>query len=135
LSSINPEDLTDELIEVIAQEERICNHLHIPAQSGSTSVLRRMGRKYTADYFISRVVKLREFDPFFSITTDIMVGFPGETEEEFKETLDFIKTVEFSKVHTFRYSQRPNTPAARFENQIPGNIKKERAEILNKACR
>jgi threonylcarbamoyladenosine tRNA methylthiotransferase MtaB len=132
LSSINPEDLTDELIEVIAQEERICNHLHIPAQSGSTSVLRRMGRKYTADYFISRVAKLREFDPFFSITTDIMVGFPGETEEEFKETLDFIKTVEFSKVHTFRYSQRPNTPAARFENQIPGNIKKERAEILIK---
>ncbi|AMW32764.1 threonylcarbamoyladenosine tRNA methylthiotransferase MtaB [Fervidobacterium changbaicum] len=132
LSSINPEDLTDELIKVITQEERICNHLHIPAQSGSTSVLRRMGRNYSAEYFIERVNKLRQIDPFFSITTDIMVGFPGETEEEFKETLDFVRTIQFSKVHTFRYSQRPNTPAARFENQVPGNVKKDRAEILIK---
>jgi len=130
LSSINPEDLTDELIEAIKNEERICNHLHIPAQSGSTSVLRRMGRNYTAEDFISKVDKLRSFDPLFSISTDIMVGFPGESELEFNETLEFVKAVQFSKVHTFRYSQRPNTVAARFDNQVPGNIKKERAEIL-----
>ncbi len=130
LSSINPEDLTDELIEIIKNEDRICNHLHIPAQSGSSSVLRRMGRNYTAEYFLSRVQKLREFDPVFSISTDIMVGFPGESELEFNETLEFVRQAQFSKVHTFRYSQRPNTAAARFENQVPGNIKKERAEQL-----
>ncbi|MEJ5258499.1 MAG: tRNA (N(6)-L-threonylcarbamoyladenosine(37)-C(2))-methylthiotransferase MtaB [Fervidobacterium sp.] len=132
LSSINPEDITDELIDVIKSEERICNHLHIPIQSGSSTVLRRMGRGYTAEQFVEKVNKLRAFDPLFSITTDIMVGFPGETEKEFAETLEVVEKVKFSKVHTFRYSQRPNTPASRLENQIPGNIKKERAEILIK---
>jgi len=135
LSSINPEDLNDELIEVIRNENRICNHLHIPIQSGSNSVLRRMGRTYDAEQFMENVNKLREVDSLFSITTDIMVGFPGETEEEFKETLELVTRAQFSKVHTFRFSARPGTRAAEFENQIPGNIKKERAELLIRHAR
>ncbi|MGC8820379.1 MAG: tRNA (N(6)-L-threonylcarbamoyladenosine(37)-C(2))-methylthiotransferase MtaB [Fervidobacterium sp.] len=132
LSSINPDDLTDELIHVITESDKICNHLHIPIQSGSTTVLKRMGRNYTVDYILDLVGKLRAIDPLFSITTDIMVGFPGESDDEFEETLDTVGNVLFSKVHAFRYSERPGTRAAQMENKIPGNIKKERVEILIK---
>uniref|UniRef100_A0A7C5VKT6 tRNA (N(6)-L-threonylcarbamoyladenosine(37)-C(2))-methylthiotransferase MtaB n=1 Tax=Fervidobacterium thailandense TaxID=1008305 RepID=A0A7C5VKT6_9BACT len=132
LSSINPEDVTDELIELINNTDKICNHLHIPIQSGSDAVLRRMGRNYSTHDLMRLFEKLRKLDENFSISTDIIVGFPGESNEDFEETLKLVSEVEFSRVHTFRYSQRPNTRAAEFENQIPGNIRKERAEILIK---
>ncbi|MCX7654501.1 MAG: tRNA (N(6)-L-threonylcarbamoyladenosine(37)-C(2))-methylthiotransferase MtaB [Fervidobacterium sp.] len=132
LSSINPEDIDDLLISVILESDKICNHLHIPLQSGSTSVLKRMGRNYTSEYFLNIVEKLRSVDPLFSITTDIMVGFPAETDEEFQKTLDIITKAEFSKVHAFRYSERPGTKAAQMEKKVPGNIKKERIDILIK---
>ncbi len=130
LSSINPEDLDEELINIIFENDKICNHLHIPIQSGSTSVLKRMGRNYTADYLLSLVEKLRTFDPLFSITTDIMVGFPGESEQEFEETIDLVSKLEFSKVHAFRFSERPGTKAAQMDRKVPGNIKKDRVEKL-----
>ncbi|HOQ39721.1 MAG TPA: tRNA (N(6)-L-threonylcarbamoyladenosine(37)-C(2))-methylthiotransferase MtaB [Fervidobacterium sp.] len=135
LSSINPEDLTDELIKIIGNEERICSHLHIPLQSGSTTVLKRMGRNYSVEEFMEKIEKLRALDPLFSITTDIMVGFPGESEGEFEETLELVKNAEFSKVHTFRFSERSGTRAAEFEDQISGNVRKERAELLIKYAR
>ncbi|HOJ93966.1 tRNA (N(6)-L-threonylcarbamoyladenosine(37)-C(2))-methylthiotransferase MtaB [Fervidobacterium sp. 2310opik-2] len=130
LSSINPEDLDDELINIILENDKICNHLHIPIQSGSTSVLKRMGRNYTADYLLGLVEKLRAADPLFSITTDIMVGFPGESEQEFQETIDLVSKLEFSKVHAFRFSERPGTRAAQMDRKVPGNVKKDRVEML-----
>lgn len=135
LSSINPEDVTDTLIEFIKSSPRICNHLHIPIQSGSNEVLRRMGRKYDVEKLRRIVGKLREFDEHFSITTDIIVGFPGESERNFEETLSLIEELKFSRVHAFRFSPRPGTRAAELEEQVPGNVKKTRAEILIKHAR
>lgn len=132
LSSINPEDIDDKLISVILESDKICNHLHIPLQSGSTTVLRRMGRNYTSDQFLDIIRKFRSVDPLFSFTTDIMVGFPGETDEEFSDTITMVTQAEFSKVHAFRFSERPGTRAAQMEKKVPGNIKKERVDILIK---
>ncbi|MFN6991620.1 MAG: tRNA (N(6)-L-threonylcarbamoyladenosine(37)-C(2))-methylthiotransferase MtaB [Fervidobacterium sp.] len=132
LSSINPEDIDDRLIKTILENEKICNHLHIPLQSGSNAVLRKMGRNYTAKDFLDVVYKLRGGDHLFSFTTDIIVGFPGEGEKEFRETIDIVTEVGFSKVHTFRYSERPNTKASQLGEKVPGNIKKQRAEQLIK---
>ncbi|ABR30538.1 radical SAM protein [Thermosipho melanesiensis] len=132
LSSINPEDINDELIKFIVNEEKVCNHLHVPLQSGSTKILEKMRRNYTQSDFLNLAYKLRKEDINFSITTDIMVGFPGETQEDFEETLKVVKEVMFSKVHTFRYSDRPNTLAYKMENKVPGNVKKERAIELDK---
>lgn len=132
LSSINPEDIDDKLISVILESDKICNHLHIPLQSGSTTVLRRMGRNYTSDQFLDIIRKFRSVDPLFSFTTDIMVGFPGETDEEFSDTINMVTQAEFSKVHAFRFSERPGTRAAQMERKVPGNIKKERVDILIK---
>lgn len=132
LSSINPEDIDDRLISVILESDKICNHLHIPLQSGSTSVLKRMGRNYTSEQFLEIIRKFRNVDPLFSFTTDIMVGFPGETVEEFTDTINMVTEAEFSKVHAFRFSERPGTRAAQMEKKVPGNIKKERVDILIK---
>ncbi|ACJ75373.1 Fe-S oxidoreductase [Thermosipho africanus H17ap60334] len=132
LSSINPEDLDEELISLIGAEEKICNHLHIPLQSGSTDVLKNMRRNYTQDDYLRVVDSIRKVDPNFSITTDIMVGFPGESEKDFEETLKVVREVLFSKVHAFRYSDRPNTLASKMPKKVPGNVKKERVEVLEK---
>ncbi|MBB6062845.1 threonylcarbamoyladenosine tRNA methylthiotransferase MtaB [Thermosipho japonicus] len=132
LSSINPEDLDEELINLIGTEEKICNHLHIPLQSGSTDVLKNMRRNYTQDDYLRVVGSIRKIDPNFSITTDIMVGFPGESEKDFEETLKVVREVLFSKVHAFRYSDRPNTLASKMSKKVPGNVKKERVEVLEK---
>ncbi|QTA38288.1 tRNA (N(6)-L-threonylcarbamoyladenosine(37)-C(2))-methylthiotransferase MtaB [Thermosipho ferrireducens] len=126
LSSINPEDITDKLIDFIINEIKICNHLHIPLQSASDRILEKMNRNYRQRNYIEIVNKLRKKDPIFSITTDIMVGFPGETEKDFYETLKVVEDLRFSKVHAFRYSPKKGTLASTFTDQIPGNIKKER---------
>lgn len=135
LSSINPEDINDELINVIVNEEKICNHLHIPLQSGSEKILERMKRGYNQKKYFEVVEKLRNIDPTFSITTDVIVGFPGETENDFEETLKVVREVKFSKVHGFRYSDREGTAASNFENKVPGNIKKDRIVELEKVSR
>ncbi|ANQ53624.1 radical SAM protein [Thermosipho sp. 1063] len=135
LSSINPEDIDDELIKFIVNEEKICNHLHIPLQSGSNNVLERMRRNYTREYYLNLVEKLRKEDKSFSITTDIMVGFPGETQKDFEDTLNVVNFSMFSKVHAFRYSDRPHTLASKMDNKVPGNIKKERVIELEKVSK
>ncbi|SHH45949.1 tRNA (N(6)-L-threonylcarbamoyladenosine(37)-C(2))-methylthiotransferase MtaB [Thermosipho atlanticus] len=132
LSSINPEDIDEELIEFIANEDKICNHLHIPLQSGSDEILKRMRRNYTQKEYLKVIEILRRYDPNFSVTTDIIVGFPGETEKDFENTLMVVKEALFSKVHGFRYSDREGTLASRFNKKIPGNIKRERISILEK---
>ncbi|MEK7447840.1 MAG: radical SAM protein [Patescibacteria group bacterium] len=130
LSSINPDDFSDDLIHLWAQNDRLCPHCHISLQSGSDTVLARMGRKYNTKQYSELVAKLRNKIPDVTITTDIIVGFPGETEEEFTETMKFVKKMNFLKIHVFRYSKREGTRAATMEGQIPEKTKKERAVKL-----
>ena len=130
ISSIEASQITDEVIEVIKKSKVIVRHLHIPLQSGSDSVLKRMRRKYTMDSFAERLVKLREIMPDLAVTSDVIVGFPGETEEEFMETYDFVKDHQFYELHVFPYSKRTGTPAARMEDQIDEEVKNERVHQL-----
>lgn len=132
LSSINVQDITDELIDVFAQSDRICPHLHVPMQSGSNTILSKMNRKYTVEDAYRIFDRLREINPDFSITTDIIVGFPGETIGDFKQTLDMINKVSFSRVHVFRYSSRPGTVAEKLDHQIPSDEKERRSKELSK---
>lgn len=132
LSSINPEDLSDDLIHLF-EEKKLCRHLHLPIQSGSDKVLRAMGRRYRICDILEKVEKLRSLDSLFSLTTDVMIGFPGETDEDFERTLDLIERVNFLKVHIFRFSPRPGTPAMKLhklEGVDEGKVK-ERFKILN----
>ena len=128
LGSIEPTDLSSELINVLTTSKVLCNHVHIPLQSGSDSVLRRMSRHYTTQEFLLLVERLRASMPGIGITSDLIVGFPGETESEFAETLKFVSTVAFSKLHVFRYSKRSGTPAAVMLDQVPEAIKEERKQ-------
>ncbi|MGF7009995.1 tRNA-2-methylthio-N6-dimethylallyladenosine synthase [Lachnospiraceae bacterium PF1-22] len=128
----HPKDLSDELIEVMAREEKICNHLHLPVQAGSSRVLKKMNRIYTKEGYLTLVKKLREKIPDISLTTDIIVGFPGETEEDFLETLAVVKEVRYDSAFTFLYSKRSNTPAATMTDQVPEDIAKERFDRLLK---
>ncbi|WP_411844262.1 tRNA (N(6)-L-threonylcarbamoyladenosine(37)-C(2))-methylthiotransferase MtaB [Salinicoccus sp. HZC-1] len=130
ISSIEASQLTDEVIDVINDSNKIVRHLHIPIQSGSDTVLKRMRRKYTMEFFESRIIKLKEIMPNVAITSDVIVGFPGETEEEFMESYDFIKKHHFSELHVFPYSIRTGTPAARMTDQVDENIKSERVHRL-----
>lgn len=130
ISSIEASQITDEIIEVIDRSEKIVRHLHIPLQSGSNSVLKRMRRKYSTEFYLERVNKLRQALPGLAVTSDVIVGFPGETEEEFQETFDFIKKVGYAELHVFPYSKRTGTPAARMENQVPDEVKNERVHKL-----
>lgn len=132
LSSINPQDITPELIDLWAHEDRLCNHYHLSLQSGSTSVLKRMKRAYTAEKYAEVVQIIREKMPDVAITTDIIVGFPGESESEFMETCDFVKSIKFAKLHVFPYSVRKGTRAADMKDQVDNAIKKTRAEKLRK---
>ncbi len=126
----HPKDLSDELIAVMAQSKKICRQIHLPIQSGSTRILKRMNRRYTKEQYLALVEKIRTAMPDISITTDIIVGFPGETEEDFLETLDVVRRVRYDSAFTFIYSKRSGTPAAEMEDQIPEEIVKERFERL-----
>ena len=126
----HPKDLSDELISVMAEEDRIARHLHLPAQSGSDRILAKMNRHYTSDQYKALVRKLREADPDISLTTDIIVGFPGETEEDFEDTLRLVKDVGFDSAFTFLYSKRTGTPAAVMPDQVPEETKSERFQRL-----
>ncbi len=128
----HPKDLSDELIEVMASSKKICRHLHLPVQSGSTEVLKVMNRRYTREHYIDLVKKIREKMPDVALTTDIIVGFPGETEADFEDTLSLVKEVEYDSAFTFIYSKRTGTPAAKMEEQIPEDIIKNRFDRLLK---
>ncbi|MBU5213468.1 tRNA (N(6)-L-threonylcarbamoyladenosine(37)-C(2))-methylthiotransferase MtaB [Heyndrickxia oleronia] len=130
ISSIEASQLTDEVIEVIDKSKLIVRHMHIPLQSGSDTVLKRMRRKYTMAEYEERLLKLKKALPGLAITSDVIVGFPGETEEEFMETYNFIKKHKFAELHVFPYSKRTGTPAARMEDQIDEEIKNERVHRL-----
>lgn len=130
ISSIEASQITDEVIEVLNDSKIIVNHLHIPIQSGSDTVLKRMRRKYTMEFFAERITRLKEALPGLAVTSDVIVGFPGETEEEFMETYNFIKEHKFSELHVFPYSKRTGTPAARMEEQIDEEVKNERVHRL-----
>lgn len=128
----HPKDLSDELIEVMKQSKKICRHLHLPLQSGSTRILKEMNRKYTKEQYLELAGKIRKEIPDISITTDIIVGFPGETEEDFLETMDVVEKVRYDSAFTFIYSKRTGTPAASMENQVPANLVKDRFDRLLK---
>lgn len=115
----HPKDLSDELIEVLRNSKKICNHLHLPLQSGSSRILKLMNRNYSKEDYLTLVNKIKKAVPDISLTTDIIVGFPGETEEDFEETLDVIRKVRFDSAYTFIYSKRTGTPAARMDGQVP----------------
>ncbi len=128
----HPKDLSDELIQVMAKSEKICRHLHLPLQSGSTALLKVMNRKYTKEQYVLLAEKIRKAVPGISLTTDIIVGFPGETEEDFQETLDVVRKVRYDSAFTFIYSKRTGTPAASMEHQVPEDVVKDRFDRLLK---
>lgn len=130
ISSIEASQITDEVIQVMNDSNVIVRHLHVPLQSGSNSVLKRMRRKYTMEFFGERLDRLKEALPGLAVTSDVIVGFPGETEEEFMETYNFIKDHKFSELHVFPYSKRTGTPAARMDDQVDEEIKNERVHRL-----
>lgn len=127
----NPWNFTDDLIQAIATSDRVVEHIHLPMQSGSNRVLKRMNRSHTREYYRGLVDKIRGAIPGVSLTTDIIVGFPGETEEDFQDTLDLVQAVRFDNAFTFVYSPRANTPAATFEDDTPSDVKKARLQRLN----
>ncbi len=126
----HPKDLSDRLIQAFVDCEKLCRHIHLPVQSGSTETLRRMNRRYTKEDYLALVEKIRAAVPDIAITTDIIVGFPGETEEDFEETLDLVRRVRYDSAFTFLYSIRTGTPAAEYDEQIPDDVKHERFERL-----
>lgn len=126
----HPKDLSDGLIESYRQIETLCPHIHLPVQSGSDRVLKRMNRKYDRKRYLERVARLREARPGIAVTTDIIVGFPGETDADFQLTLDFLDAVRFDSLFAFKYSDRPQAPAARFSDPVPEPIKAERLNTL-----
>lgn len=128
----HPKDLSDELIEVMGRSEKICTHFHLPLQSGSTRILKLMNRRYTKEQYLALVDKLRDAVPGISLTTDIIVGFPGETEVDFEETLDVVRKVRYDSAFTFIYSKRTGTPAAAMEDQVPETVVKDRFDRLLK---
>ena len=135
----HPKDLSDKLIAAFAECDKLCNYIHLPVQAGSSSVLRRMNRKYTREQYLELVRKLREAVPGIAISTDIIVGFPGETEEDFCETLSLAEEIQYDSAFTFLYSPRRGTPAADYENQIPEDVKHKRfnrlVEVMNRGSK
>ena len=130
ISSIEITELDSDVIKAINDSNKIVNHLHIPLQSGSNRILKKMNRKYTTSQFKEIINQLRQAIPDLAITTDIIVGFPGETEEDFKEEISLIKEIGFQELHVFPYSKRIGTVASRMKDQIPGDVKKERVHRL-----
>ena len=130
ISSIEESEIDDKLIELYRTNNNLARHMHIPLQSGSSTVLSRMYRKHNAARFLEKIKKIKEADPHIMLSTDVIVGFPGETEEEFKETINFINECDFNQLHVFPFSAREGTKAASMPNQIDPKIKKERANTL-----
>ena len=134
LSSIEPMTLNADFIKKISVSKKLCRHFHISLQSGCDETLKRMNRKYTTEQFKAIVDGLRSAFDDVAITTDIMVGFAGETDEEFEKTLKFVKEIQFADAHVFQYSQRPGTPAAKYPNQVVSEIKEKRSKIIMEEC-
>ena len=130
ISSVEPMDWTNELIEMVASSPRICKHAHVPLQSGSDRVLRRMHRKYRPWHYADRIQRIRRAMPDAAIGADVMVGFPGETDEDFKQTRVFIEALPFTYLHVFTYSSRPGTPSATMPDPVPVHVPRERNRIL-----
>ncbi|MCK8815922.1 tRNA (N(6)-L-threonylcarbamoyladenosine(37)-C(2))-methylthiotransferase MtaB [Natroniella sulfidigena] len=130
LSSIEGTEVSQELIELIAESDKLCRHLHLPLQSGSDKILQAMNRPYQVRDFKEMVARIRAQVPEIAITTDVIVGFPGESEADFEETYQLMKELEFSDAHIFKYSKREGTPAAGYENQVHSKVKKERSKKL-----
>ena len=130
ISSIEASQIDDEVLAVLQASDIIVNHLHIPIQSGTDTILKRMRRKYLTDHYAATIGKLRAIFPDLAVTTDLIVGFPGETEEEFQQTYDFIAKIRFSELHVFPYSLRTGTPAARMDNHVPELIKSMRVSKM-----
>ncbi len=126
----HPKDLSDELIAEIASNDKVCKHVHLPLQSGSSRILKAMNRHYTKEQYLALVDRIKERIPGVAVTTDIIVGFPGETEEDFEETVDVVRKAGFMAAYTFLYSKRTGTPAATMENQVPDDIAGERFKRL-----
>lgn len=126
----HPKDLTDDLIKAIKECDKVCNHVHLPVQAGSDNVLRRMNRIYTKEHYLNLVEKLKKEVPDIAITTDIIVGFPGETEDDFLETIDVVEKAQYDSAFTFLYSVREGTKAAEMEDQVPDDIKHDRFNRL-----
>ena len=130
LKKMSPKDLSDDLITAMARCDKVCKHIHLPLQSGSTKILTAMKRRYTKESYLNLVEKIKSKIPDISLTTDIIVGFPGETDEDFKDTLDVIKQVKFQGAFTFIYSKRTGTPAAAMTNQVDPAVIQERFNEL-----
>lgn len=126
----NPRYMTDDLIEAMLECEKVCEHIHLPVQSGSNKILKMMARRYTVDEYLKIVEKIRRAIPSCAITTDIIVGFPGETDEDFEKTVELIKTVRFDDIFSFKFSPRSGTAASRMQNQIPEDVRAERLKIV-----
>ena len=126
----HPRDMSEEVIKAVAECEHVCENFHVPFQSGSSEILRRMNRGYTKEKYLDLIKLIRQYVPDAAITTDIIVGFPGETEEDFAETMDVVAKVGFTSAFTFIYSKRSGTPAAKMDNQVPLPVKKERLNRL-----
>ena len=128
--SPHPKDFTDDVIDAIAKCDKVCKLIHLPLQSGNTKVLKEMNRKYTKEQYLNLVQKMKERIPNLTLSTDIIVGFPGETDKEFEDTLDVVKKVKFEQVYMFIYSRRIGTPGDKMENQIPDEVKHKRFDKL-----
>ncbi|RJP95211.1 MAG: tRNA (N6-isopentenyl adenosine(37)-C2)-methylthiotransferase MiaB [Desulfobacteraceae bacterium] len=126
----HPKDLSDQLIASFGRLNKLCNHIHLPVQSGANPVLKRMNRKYTREAYLEKIDKLRRVSPAIAISTDFIVGFPGETDADFNDTIDLMKTVKFDSLFAFEYSDRPEAPAARFSDKIPSDVKYQRLQTL-----
>ena len=132
ISSIEIKELDDKFMKTLKNSKKIVNHIHIPLQSGSDFILKKMNRRYNMEEFIAKIKEIKKIRPNIAITTDVIVGFPYETEDYFNETIDSIKTINFTELHVFPYSKREGTLAASMKNQVDGNIKKERVKKLLK---
>ena len=130
ISSVEITELNDKVLDIIKNSDVLVDHMHIPLQSGCDRILKLMNRKYDTSYFVKKIEKIRSIRPNISITTDVIVGFPGETDEDFLETIDTIRRVNFSKLHVFPYSDRDGTVASKMKNKVNGLIKKERTKAL-----
>ncbi len=129
-TSPHPQDINVELLEVMASRKNICNYVHFPMQSGSNEVLKRMNRTYTREHFYDMAMKIREIMPNCGLSTDIIVGFPGETDEQYRETLDLMEAIKFNSAFTFKYSPRPYTKAEQFSDQVSEDVKKARLDEM-----
>ncbi len=126
----HPKDLSDDLIRAYGELDKLCDHIHLPVQSGSDRILSLMNRRYTREVYISRIERLRQVRPDISVSSDMIVGFPGETDEDFKMTLDLVDTVKFDGLFAFKYSDRPPAPAVGFSDKVPDLVKSQRLEAL-----